>query len=593
MKTHFIPRNNKVIYILTIVLVLVGIITLLTSTIAQESSNKESKTERDARMKWWREARFGMFIHWGLYAVPAGTWNGKQIDGIGEWIMHNARIPVSDYARLTAQFNPEKFNADAWVTLAKNAGMKYIVITAKHHDGFAMFHTHASPYNIYDATPFHRDPLKELAAACKKQGIKLGFYYSEAQDWHHPGGATYDGHWDKAQDGNMDDYLKNIAYPQVKELLTNYGKVAVLWWDTPADMNKERANYLSSLLKLQPDIITNDRLGGDVPGDTQTPEQYIPPTGFPNRDWETCMTMNDTWGYKSYDNNFKSAKTLIRNLIDIASKGGNYLLNVGPTAEGLMPQPSIERLQEIGNWMKTNSEAIYGTTASPFKKLSFGRCTRKGQTLYLHVFTWPEDGKIVVPMTNKITQVYLLADPNEKLPFISTKDGQEIVLPTLAPDTVASVVVLKIIGEPNPIMINKILSQNPDGSIQLLAEDADLKGNTITVEGEKEFNIGYWSDVNDIAQWQIHVNKPGKFNVTIIYACDSSTPGTEYTLKAGNQSITGIVKATPGWQKYITESLGSLQIDKPGEVLFTVQPNRKPLMALMNLRKITLTPSRD
>ena len=318
---------------------------------AAENKTAETKAQRDARMQWWREARFGMFIHWGLYSVPAGTYHGKQIGGIGEWIMNCGEIPVAEYAGFAKQFNPVKFNADEWVSIAKNAGMKYIVITSKHHDGFAMFHSKASLYNIVDATPFGRDPLKELAAACKKQGIKLGFYYSQAQDWHHPGGFAYatngrkQGHWDKAQDGDFHKYIREIAIPQVREILTNYGDVAVLWWDTPAGMTREEVHELAGLLKLQPKIIANNRLGNGIDGDTETPEQFIPATGYPGRDWETCMTMNDTWGYKSYDHNWKSTETLLRNLIDIASKGGNYLLNVGPTNEGLIPPASVERLQ--------------------------------------------------------------------------------------------------------------------------------------------------------------------------------------------------------------------------------------------------------
>ncbi len=241
----------------------------------------ETKQERDQRMAWWREARFGMFIHWGLYAVPAGTWQGKQIPGIGEWIMNTGKIPVGDYGRLAAQFNPVKFNADQWVSIAKKAGMRYIVITSKHHDGFAMFHSKASPYNIYDATPFKRDPLAELAAACQKQGMRLGFYYSQCQDWHHPGGEACGGHWDKAQDGNFDKYLQTVAIPQVTEILSNY-PLSVLWWDTPTGaMTNERAAQLATLLKRRPGLITNDRLGGGFPGDTNTPEQFIPATGYP------------------------------------------------------------------------------------------------------------------------------------------------------------------------------------------------------------------------------------------------------------------------------------------------------------------------
>ena len=231
-------------------------------------------------MAWWREARFGMFIHWGVYSVPAGTYNGKQIPGIGEWIMNRGKIPMAEYQAYAKEFNPVKFNADEWVKTAKNAGMKYIVITAKHHDGFAMFDTKASPWNIMQATPFGRDPLKELAAACKKYGIKLGFYYSQAQDWNN-GGSASGGKWDPAQQRDMDDYIDKIAVPQVKELLTHYGEFpAVIWWDTAIDMNSNRAAKLVELLKLKPGIIYNNRLGGGFKGDTETPEQIIPATGY-------------------------------------------------------------------------------------------------------------------------------------------------------------------------------------------------------------------------------------------------------------------------------------------------------------------------
>ena len=318
----------------------------------------ETPAQRDARMAWWREARFGMFIHWGLYSIPAGTWNGKQIPGIGEWIMNNGNIPVADYKALASQFNPTAFNAHDIVALAKSAGMKYIVITAKHHDGFAMFDSKADPFNIVAATPFHRDPIRELAEECHKQGMKLGFYYSQDQDWTAPGGAAYKTgnhdlpthHWDPAQDGDFATYLHTKAIPQMKELLTNYGEFpVVIWFDTPTpDMTPALAGEIVALLNQHPNLIWNNRLGGGYKGDTETPEQYIPAQGYPGRDWEACMTMNDTWGYKSYDNNFKSTETLLRNLIDIASKGGNYLLNIGPDSKGDVPPAEVERLHEVG-----------------------------------------------------------------------------------------------------------------------------------------------------------------------------------------------------------------------------------------------------
>ena len=433
-------------------------------------------TSRDSRMKWWREARFGMFIHWGVYSVPAGTYKGQKINRIGEWIMNRGKIPVAEYQQFAKEFNPVNFNADEWVQTAKDAGMKYIVITAKHHDGFAMFKSNASKWNIVDATPYGKDVLKQLAAACKKNGIKLGFYYSQAQDWNNPGGAAsrkpategwanpdsaaidaytkeHSGHWDPAQTTkSMSQYIDDVAVPQVKELLTNYGDVAVLWWDTPTDMTDEYAAKLNALLKFQPMIITNDRLKRpNYPGDYKTPEQKIPTLSeLDGKDWETCMTMNETWGYKSYANNWKSVETLVRNLIDIASKGGNYLLNVGPKSDGTFPQQSIDILKGMGAWMKVNSEAIYSTKSNPLAPVTWGRITSKesksGTTLYLSVFDWPKDGKLVVPgLKNGIISAKLLAN-GESVKTKTEDEGLELKLPDKAPDPIATVIKLEVKG---------------------------------------------------------------------------------------------------------------------------------------------------
>jgi alpha-L-fucosidase len=412
---------------------------------------RELESTHDERMQWFREARFGLFIHWGVYSVPAGMWKGEPVKRSGaEWIMNRGKIPVADYQKLPAKFNPVKFNADEWVKIAKDAGMKYIVITAKHHDGFAMFRS-KDPFNVYDATPWKHDPLKELAEATKKAGLKLGFYYSQAQDWNHKGGAAAGGHWDPgAQDGDMDAYLEKVAVPQVRELLTNYGPVAALWWDTPVEMTPARGEKLLPLWKLQPKLVMNNRLiKSKTVGDYQTPEQKIPPTGLPGQDWETCMTINGTWGFRAGDENWKSTETLVRNLVDIASKGGNYLLNVGPTSEGVIPAPSVQRLREMGAWMKVNGEAIYGTSASPFKdQLAWGRVTRKGSTLYLHVFEWPKDGKLLVPgLKNKIAAAKLLAG-GRKLTVSASPAGPVVTLPAAAPDPLSSTVALTLDGPP-------------------------------------------------------------------------------------------------------------------------------------------------
>jgi alpha-L-fucosidase len=414
----------------------------------------ETPAQRDARMAWWRAARFGMFIHWNVSSVPAGVYHGKNNHFVGEWIMHDEKIPVVEYRSYAERFNPVKFNAEKWVLLAKAAGMKYIVITAKHHDGFAMYHSKVSEWNIRDATPFKRDPLKELSEACQKHDIRLGFYYSQAQDWNHPGGAVPGGIWDPAQKGDMDEYLDKISIPQLREILTGYGKVSILWFDSPYEMNPERADKVYSVLKLQPGIIINDRLGGGYLGDAASPEQDVPANGVPGRDFEACMTMNDTWGYKSTDHNWKPRGVLLRHLVNLASKGGNYLLNVGPTAEGVIPEPSVERLKQVGEWLAVNGDAIYSTSAGPFtQQLPWGRCTQRvgvggGTTLFFHVFQWPSDGELAVPgLKTEVEAAYLLADPEkESLPAVNTAAGLTITVPVAAPDKDVSVVVVRLRG---------------------------------------------------------------------------------------------------------------------------------------------------
>ncbi|HTB98238.1 MAG TPA: alpha-L-fucosidase [Terracidiphilus sp.] len=435
--------------------------------------DRETAAQKDERMQWFREARFGMFIHWGLYSIPAGRWGGKEIPGIGEWIMNRASIPVADYKALASQFNPTEFSAETIVGVAKSAGMKYIVITSKHHDGFAMFDSKANPFNIAQATPFKRDPLKELSAECRKQGIKFGFYYSQDQDWTAPGGAAYKTgdhkpptfHWDPAQDGSFAQYLETKAIPQMEELLSNYDEFpAILWFDTPTkDMTPELAGKIVSVLNQHPKLIWNNRLGGGYSGDTETPEQYIPARGYPGRDWESCMTMNDTWGYKKDDLNFKSTETLVRNLIDIASKGGNYLLNIGPMSTGEVPAPEVERLQQVGKWLAVNGESIYATqptlfgdeagSFSPTEKDGEGkpkfipswkwRSTTTADKVYVHLFEWPGSSFHIDKMPRKVNGAYLLAD-DAHTPLKVTKKGNgiEVALPENSLDPIATVLVL-------------------------------------------------------------------------------------------------------------------------------------------------------
>jgi alpha-L-fucosidase len=405
---------------------------------------------QDEKMQWFREAKFGLFIHWGLYAVPAGTWKDQQVPGIGEWIMNRAKIPVKEYEQLAGQFNPTRFNAEEWVQMAEDAGMKYIVITSKHHDGFAMYSSKVTKYNIVDATPFKRDPLKELAAACARHHIKFGFYYSQSQDWHEPGGAgnTWDFGPDNAknQSGAYDKYLQEKAEPQVKELLTNYGPVCLMWFDTPQMMSAQRGQrFIDIVHTLQPACLIDGRLGakGDYRsmGDNQIPREVV------REDWEVPATLNNTWGYKSYDNNWKTPETLLVKLVDIVSKGGNYLLNVGPTAEGVIPQPSQDNLRAVGRWLKVNGEAIYGAGPTPFGEelgAQDWRCTTKAGKLFIHLFSWPAGPFDLPVMGDRVTKAYMLADPQKQALGV-TLNGQRwtVSLTQAAPDKMDSVLVLE------------------------------------------------------------------------------------------------------------------------------------------------------
>jgi alpha-L-fucosidase len=446
---------------------------------------------KEQRIAWWKDAKFGMFIHWGLYSQLAGEWKGGYYPGIGEWIMFKARIPLADYKGVARQFNPVKFDADAWAQLAQDAGMKYVILTAKHHDGFAMFGSKADKFNIVNATPFQRDPVKELAAACAKRGLKFGVYYSQAQDWSAPGGAIWKGahengpvweveQWDPKQHGNFDTYFETKALPQVRELLSNYGPIGVIWFDTPLGvMNAKRAERLEKTVRaLQPDTLISGRISKEFQSDYDSAgDNEIPDLSRPGA-WETPATLNHTWGFKKHDQAWKTPANVVFKLVDIVSKGGNYLLNVGPDGQGMIPQPSVEVLEGVGRWMKVNGEAIYGAGRTPFGA-EFGtpvdasakdktarewrcdmcgatqespaatflpsnawRCTTKPGKLFIHIFEWPKTGKFEIPaVKGKITKVYLLADPQRaNLQVTQTHSGVSIALPEKAPDPIASVV---------------------------------------------------------------------------------------------------------------------------------------------------------
>ncbi len=409
----------------------------------------ETPAQRNERMAWWREAKFGMFIHWGIYSIPAD----------GEWHMRNKKQPFAEYSKFASQFNPVKFNADEWMALAHDAGMKYVVITTKHHDGFALFKSQASSYNIVDATPFKRDVVKELSEASPKHDIRFGTYYSFLADWGHKGGGAGCPHWDPAfQDGDIHDYIKTVAMPQLKELVSNYGTLGEFWFDSDGakGITPEESAQVVEILKTQPQLIVDPRLPG-VKGDFGTAEQHMP-TLRPAGDWELCGTVNGSWGYTHSD--AKPLNKLLPYMITAWGMGGNVLMNVGPSPEGVIPEDSAQRLREIGEWLRIYGDSIYGSKSGPFTYLPWGTATCKGSTLYLHIFDWPANSRLTVPLINEVKRAELLGPGKHDILKTELDRGRLIVhLPKKAPNAIANVVALTIEGKPHTDYVSVLLNR--------------------------------------------------------------------------------------------------------------------------------------
>jgi len=414
-----------------------------------------ARVAADDRMAWWREARFGMFIHWGLYSILAGEWGGR--DDYAEWIRNNAHIPLDVYDGLVARFNPVRFDAAEWVGMAHAAGMKYVTITTKHHDGFCLFDSRHTSFCVR-STPFQRDIMREMAAAARARGIRQCWYHS-IMDWHHPDylpRRDWEAETRPVAGAHYARYL-DYLHAQVTELLTNYGDIGVMWfdgqWEGSWTHEMGRALY-QRCRSLQPNVIVNNRVGGwsatpirDPLGDFRTPEQEVPATGWPGVDWESCITMNRNWGYNAKDHDFKSAAQLIALLVETASKGGNLLLNVGPRADGTFPEESVARLQDIGAWMRVNGSAIYGSAASPFATAPF-RATTQRNRLNLFVTEWRSE--LPLPgLRTPIARAYLLADSGRApLSTRAVSNGWAVLLPSDPPDPHCSVVVVEFAQPP-------------------------------------------------------------------------------------------------------------------------------------------------
>jgi alpha-L-fucosidase len=555
-------------------------------------------------LEWFRDAKFGMFIHWGPYSRLAGEWNDRQVP-VGknaEWIMKILAIPVNEYRELAHKLNPVRFDAHEWVHLAKAAGMKYIVITAKHHDGFAMYKSKVSAYNIVDWTPFKRDPLKELSEACAEEGIKFCIYYSHREDWDHPGGYgnnwDYDNDWgaDFFDSGKFEKYLEEKAKPQLRELLTDYGPIGLVWFDRGMYTPEQGKEFVSLVHGLQPATLINGRVGHydqEFLGDYQSMSDNGMPPGGIEEYWETPMTLNDTWGFSKFDTLWKNPETVIQRLIEIVSRGGNYLLNIGPKGNGEIPDATIEIFRKVGPWVERNAESIYGTTANPFGELTWGYCTVRGTKLYLFVRDWPKDGVLSLSgLKNRVTSASLLIDKSMKLTVTQVKKQTRIKLPLKPPDNPVSVLVLELDGIPG--VDPPVVLQDESGEIELNYLTAITKGKTMTRFNRKGgFHISKWTAPEDAVDWSVNVKNPGKFKVMITYAASREWEGKQYEINVGGSHIEKPVIYTGDWYEYREFPIGYVELPKPGNYTLTIRPKVMSDTYLMYLSSLALVPVKN
>lgn len=571
------------------------------SLVASATLHAETPAEKAARMQWFNDARFGMFIHWGVYSGAAGNFKGKPVPGAGEWLQDGGKIPAAEYREeLLPKFDPVKYDPEAWVIAAKNAGMKYIVITSKHHDGFCLWDSKLTEWDV-GSSPHKKDLLKPLADACRKHGIKFCLYHS-IMDWSHPDWGTKASWRGNANNPTPDmdkftDYLKG----QLKEIVTGY-QPGILWFDGEwegAWTHERGVDLYDCLRKLDPKLIINNRVDKGragmqghttdpkFKGDYGTPEQEIPATGFGEGvSWESCMTMNDTWGFKTADTNWKSTETLVRNLIDIASKGGNYLLNVGPNGEGEIPAASLERLAAMGEWMKVNGESIHGTTASLFPKTSWnGRSTTKHLPdgtvkVYLHVFKQPDGGKLVIRGLQDRPLTATALAGSKTLAVSGEKGAWTVDLPD-STDPIATMVALTF--KKTPVISAPVNEPDAKGNLTLRSNDADLKGHTIRQDGD---HIGWWTDEKDFVTWNTKL-PAGKYKVSIEGSCKSGTSGLK--LDAGTGAMTIQFPSTDSWETFRSVDAGVITLSSGDASSLALRGVSKQCEGFINLKSIKLS----
>jgi alpha-L-fucosidase len=556
---------------------------------------------KEQPLDWFREAKFGMFIHWGPYSGLAGEWKGqKQTENQAEWIMKYLKIPVNEYREMAHKMNPVIFNAKEWVQLAKATGMKYIVITAKHHDGFAMYHSGVTKYNIVDWTPFGRDPLKELSDACAEEGIKFCVYYSHREDWDHPGGYGNDWDYDNDWGDNLfpqekfRKYLEEKAKPQLQELLTNYGPIGLVWFDRGMYTQEQGLEFVKLVKDIQPSCLINSRVGNynqELLGDYQSMSDNGMPPGGIEEYWEAPMTLNRTWGFRKSDTLWKSPETVIQRLVEIVSRGGNYLLNIGPTGEGEIPEATVDIFNKVGPWIKRNTESIYGTTVSPFPEIPWGYATVKGTNVYLFVRDWPKDGVLTLyGMKNSVKSARLLIDKSLTLSFNQTGNTTSFNLPLTPPDKPITVLVLEIEG--TPLKYPQIVVQDSNGKLELNYLTAITHGKSVTRFNRKgNFHISKWTGPEDSVDWDIQINKPGISKVNISYAANKEWEGKPFEISAGSSSFKTLVEYTGNLFEYHELPVGYINFAESGNYTLTIRPLSSSDSYLMYLRSINLSPA--
>lgn len=573
-----------------------------------------SMKNHDQRIAWWREAKFGCFMHWGVYSTFGGEWNGKPFRGYAEHMMRSQKIPLAEYKeKVVAVFNPIKFNADEWVKLIKSAGMKYLVITAKHHDGFAMYPSAVTRYNIRDATPFKRDPMLELRDACRRNGIRFGFYYSHAFDWEHPdapgndwdydnpggdrhlhGGVQwYDQHPDLLEKARR--YVDQKAIPQIVELLKNY-QPDIIWFDTPSKLPlSENVRILKALRAVDTNVVVNGRLArgqgqsfGDYLNTGDRAAELVPTEG----DWETIPTTNESYGYHQFDLSHKPASHFIQLIAKAAARGGNVLMNIGPMGDGLIDPKDQTILRGIGEWMKTNGPSIYGTERTPVPVQAWGESTRKGSTLYLHVFDWPNDGRLVLGgLKSEVSKAYLLADPRHQSLKTERVNANDLLinLPAGVSHSADTVVAVEVRGniEVNPV---RLLASHYQPNV-LRVFDGELHGKKLHF-GDGKAARAYvfdWSDVKEFVSWKVRVNETTDYEVSMKYTTGSQANRGTYAVTIGEHVLKAAVEPTPNENESATIKLGTVKL-APGEYEVTVKPIEIQGEELMRLFNLTLAP---